>query len=170
MRTRMARSADIPAIQKLIEHYASQGTLLPRDEEDIRKHQNGFLVSIEDEAIVGCVSLEWYSSILAEIRSLAVSPMIRGRGIGTRLMKAALDLAEKRKIGRIIALTSSPEFFIRQGFALSNRFALHEKIDRDCVHCWKSQTCRLSAVVLNMSEAHAALDILSVTSESVQTE
>jgi len=42
MRTRMARSADIPAIQKLIEHYASQGTLLPRDEEDIRKHRMRF--------------------------------------------------------------------------------------------------------------------------------
>ncbi|HEY4740928.1 MAG TPA: GNAT family N-acetyltransferase [Candidatus Acidoferrales bacterium] len=170
MRTRKARIADIPAIQNLIEHYAAQGTLLPRSEEDICRHLSGFLVAVEDAAIIGCVSLEWYSSALAEIRSLAVNPAIRGRGIGTRLMKAALELAEKRKIGRIIALTSSPEFFIRQGFALSNRFALHEKIDRDCVHCWKSQTCRLSAVVMNVSEVNAALDILSVASETVQTE
>jgi N-acetylglutamate synthase-like GNAT family acetyltransferase len=170
MRTRMARNADIPAIQKLIEHYASQGTLLPRSGEDIGKHLNGFLVAVEGGEIIGCVSLEWYSTALAEIRSLAVSPEIHGHGIGTRLMKSALDLAKKRKIGKVFALTSSPNFFVRQGFGLSNRFELHEKIDRDCIHCWKAQTCRLSAVVINVSEAHAAFNILSVTSETVQAE
>src|SRR3984885_6551742 len=73
MRTRKARIADIPAIQNLIEHYAAQGTLLPRSEEDICRHLSGFLVAVEDAAIIGCVSLEWYSSALAEIRSLAVN-------------------------------------------------------------------------------------------------
>ncbi|MFZ0039149.1 MAG: GNAT family N-acetyltransferase [Candidatus Acidiferrales bacterium] len=170
MRTRKARIADVAAIEKLIDHYASQGTLLPRGNDDIRRHLNGFLVAIEGGEVIGCVSLEWYSSALAEIRSLAVNPDIRGRGTGTRLMNAALDLAEKRKIGRVFALTSSPQFFIQQGFGLSNRFALHEKIDRDCIHCTKAQTCRLSAVVLNVSEAHAALNILSVTSEAAQAE
>ncbi len=170
MRTRKARSADIPAIHNLIEHYASQGSLLPRSEDDIRKHLNGFLVAVENGEIIGCVSLEWYSSALAEIRSLAVTSKIRGRGIGTRLMKAALDLAEKRRIGKIFALTSSPNFFLRQGFELSNRFALKEKIDRDCVGCAKSKTCRLSAVVMNVSEAHNALNILSVASQAVRVE
>lgn len=170
MKTRKARAADIPAIHKLIEHYVAEGILLPRDQSDIRKHLNGFVVAAEGTEIAGCVSLEWYNANLAEIRSLAVNPDIRGQGLGARLVKAALELAERRKISRVIALTSVPEFFHRQGFRATNRFALHEKVDRDCIHCPKARTCRLAAVVVDLAPAHQLLNVVAVTSEPVSAE
>jgi amino-acid N-acetyltransferase len=170
MRTRRARTADVAAIHRLIAHYAGESILLPRDEADIRRHLRGFLVLAEAEHVIACVSLEAYHSSLAEIRSLAVTPDARGRGLGGRLMKAALALAERQHIARIFALTGEPEFFLRHGFELSSRHALHEKIDRDCVHCEKARTCRLSAVILNLAPMRRALNILEDASCSAPVE
>ena len=170
MRIRQARKPDVAAIHSLIAHYAGEGILLPRDEPDIRKHLGGFLVLSEGPGIIGCVALESYHSRLAEIRSLAIDPHARGRGLGTRLVRAALDLADRRSIGRVFALTSSPEFFLRQGFQLSSRYALHEKIDRDCIHCSKSRTCRLSAVIVDLAPSWAALNILENSDRLVSAE
>jgi len=170
MRMRQARPADIPAIHKLIEHYVAEGILLPRDQDDIRRHLRGFIVASENGKIGGCVSLEWYNPTLAEIRSLAVYPEMRGRGLGVRLVKAALDLGERRRIARVFALTSEADFFLRQGFSLSTRHSLHEKIDRDCVHCSKARTCKLAAVVVDLNPAQRALNVLRTISEPVSLE
>jgi amino-acid N-acetyltransferase len=170
MKTRKARAADIPAIHGLIEHYAAAGILLPRDPDDLRRHLSGFLVVVEKAEIIGCVSLERYNPNLAEIRSLAVQPDARGRGLGTRLLKAALDLAEGLRIGKVFALTSSPQFFTGQGFRVANRHAMHEKVDRDCIHCSKSRTCKLSAVVIDVSAEYSALNIIDVDADTVRAE
>ena len=160
MRTRRARPSDAPAIHALIAHYAAQGILLPRTEENIREQFAHFLVLDETRHLVGCVSLETYSSDLAEIRSLAVSPEIRGRGLGSRLLDFALAEARRRKIARVFAVTHAPEFFIRHGFALSHRRAIPEKIARDCSSCPKTRRCRLAAVIATVVPERAVLSIL----------
>jgi N-acetylglutamate synthase-like GNAT family acetyltransferase len=170
MKIRQARKADIAAIHSLIAHYAGEGLLLPRDESDIRKHLDGFLVLTDGCEIIGCVGLESYHSRLAEIRSLAISPHTRGRGFGTRLVRGAVDLAESRSVARVFALTSAPEFFLRQGFQLSSRHGLHEKIDRDCIHCSKSSTCHLSAVIVDLAPNWTALNILEDSARLVPAE
>jgi argininosuccinate lyase/amino-acid N-acetyltransferase len=170
MRVRKARPADVAAIQSLIAYYSGEGILLPRDENDILRHLDGFLVLSDRSGLVACVSLEIYHPALAEIRSLAVMPAKVGRGLGGRLVKAALDLAERRRIARVFALTSSPEFFVRQGFEPSTRHSLHEKIDRDCIHCSKARTCQLTALVVNLSAASTAFQILDETAEPVPVE
>ena len=76
-----------------------EGILLPRTEENIRKQYRHFLVLRRRAQIAGCVSLENYGADLAEIRSLAVSPEIRGRGLGARLVEfALLERAAARKL------------------------------------------------------------------------
>jgi len=170
MRIRRARPADVAEIHALISHYAHAGILLARDMRDIQKHLAGFLVLADGERVVGCVALEIYHPALAEIRSLAVQPAKVGRGLGARLVKSALELADRRRISRVFALTSSPEFFLRQGFELSARHSLHEKIDRDCIHCEKARTCRLSAVVADLGPSSAVFNILDETSEPVPVE
>ncbi len=170
MRVRRARPADIPEIRALIDHYAGAGILLPRDEHDIRRHLDFFLVAADRSGVAGCVSLEIYHPALAEIRSLAVAPAKVGRGLGARLVKTALERAERRRIARVFALTSSPDFFVRLGFEPSTRHSLHEKIDRDCIHCTKARTCQLTALVANLSTANAAFHILDESVEPVPVE
>ncbi len=160
MRTRRARAGEAAAIHQLIAHYVAQGLMLPRSESEVREHVGRFLVLDEKGAVAGCVALEPYGDDLAEIRSLAVSPEVRGRGLGARLLLAALADARRRKIARVFAVTHAPEFFTKQGFATSSRHALPEKIARDCRTCPKSRTCRLIAVIFTACPERIALPIL----------
>ena len=116
MRPGRARITDAPAIHALIAHYAELGLLLPRAEDEIRRNISHFLVHRLKGRVVSCVSLENYGADLAEIRSLAVDPEIRGRGTGARLLEFALAEANRREIARVFAVTRAPDFFLRQGF------------------------------------------------------
>ena len=166
MKSRRARPSDAPAIHALIAHYAAQGILLPRAEENIREQFAHFLILEENRQLVGCVSLESYGPDLAEIRSLAVSPEIRGRGLGSRLLEFVLAEARRRKIARVFAVTHAPDFFIRHGFALSHRRSIPEKIARDCAACPKSRRCRLSAVIATAVPERISLPILGEAAAS----
>lgn len=160
MRARKARLADAAAIHALIASYASEGILLPRTAENVREHLSTFLVLEERSMIVGCVSLENYGTDLAEIRSLAVSSEIRGRGLGGRLVEFALAEARRKKIARVFAVTHAPEFFMHHGFVASSRHAVPEKIARDCCICPKAKHCHLTAVIATVIPERLALPIL----------
>jgi amino-acid N-acetyltransferase len=169
VRARRARLEDVAGIHRLVAHYAAQGLLLPRAEDEIREHIGRFLVLTEKECsgglpteqLLGCVALEPYGPDLAEIRSLAIAPEIRGHGLGTRLLQVALAVARRRKIACVFAVTHAPEFFTRQGFATSTRWALPEKLARDCRTCPKAPTCELVAVIATVCPKRVTLPILA---------
>ncbi len=161
MKARRAKLGDVLAIHALVSKYAAQGLLLPRTEDEIRAHVGNFLVLAEQEHISGCVALEPYGSELAEIRSVAVDDTTRGRGLGARLVQYALAEAKRRGFARVFAVTHAPEFFQRQGFALSHRRALPEKIERDCRGCPKQRSCHLAAVVAVVQSERAVLPVLA---------
>ncbi len=163
MRTRRARLEDAPAIHALIESYAAQGLMLPRPLDEIREHAARFLVLLERGKLLGCVSLEDYGADLAEIRSLAVHPDSRGRGFGARLLEASLNDARRRRIARIFAVTHAPDFFLRQGFHLTRRQAIPEKIARDCNGCPKARRCRLAAVVMEVLPERVILPVMDAS-------
>ena len=160
MKTRKARAGDAVAIHRLIAHYAAEGLLLPRRETDIREHIARFLVLENGSQFAGCVALEPYGTELAEIRSLAVNPDMRGLGLGPRLVQQALAEARRKKFVRVFAVTREPKFFIHQGFALSSRHALPEKIERDCRTCPKQRTCRLAAVITTVCPERVVLPMI----------
>jgi amino-acid N-acetyltransferase len=170
LRARKAGAADAPAIHRLVAHYAAQGLLLPRSEEEIREHVHRFFVLVEAGRVIGCVALESYGADLAEIRSLAVDPEIRGRGLGGRLVQFALAQARRRGIARVFAVTHAPEFFCRQGFARSKRQALPEKIARDCCACPKARCCELVAVIADAAVRRAPLEANAGVSPDVRLE
>jgi amino-acid N-acetyltransferase len=167
MRARTARASDAIAVHRLIAHYAGEGLLLPRTEDEIRKHIGRFLVLVEkrngEEKLFGCVALEPYGTDLAEIRSLAVAPEARGHGFGAgdRLMKAALDTARRRKITRLFAVTHRAEFFSRYGFNVGPRQMVPEKIERDCTTCPKERRCKLVAAVALVCPERELLPVLN---------
>lgn len=166
MRMRRARLADAPAIYALIARYAAEGILLARSEANVREHISQFLVCVSRRSIAGCVALESYGANLSEIRSLAVSPELRGSGLGGKLVQFALDEARSRNTARVFAVTHAPDFFVRQGFTLSSRRVLPEKIERDCSTCPKARRCRLTAVIATVAAERDALPILDVAASA----
>ena len=170
MRERRARPSDAAALHAFIAGYAAQGLLLPRTLKEIRAHADHFLLLVEgnakpdrgaDEKILGCVALEPYGTDLAEIRSLAVAPELRGSGLGARLVREALANARRRKFARVFAVTHAPEFFVRQGFTTSARQDVPEKIERDCLSCPKARKCKLVAVIAQVSREKVLLPVLA---------
>ena len=160
MRARRARISDAPAIFGLIAHYSEQGLLLPRTEQEVRRNIGHFLVQTNSRRMVGCLSLEKYGADLAEIRSVAVDPQIRGCGIGAKLIAFALEEARQSGIARVFAVTHAPQFFERQGFVASPRKLLTEKIERDCCTCVKRRSCKLVAVIATLLPERIMLPIL----------
>jgi N-acetylglutamate synthase-like GNAT family acetyltransferase len=160
MKARRAKPSDAPAIFELIAGYAAQGLLLPRAEDEIQRNVSHFLAHEDKKRVVSCVALENYGADLAEIRSLAVDPELRGRRAGTKLLEFALEEARRRGIARVFPVTHAPEFFVRKGFEPTSRLALAEKVERDCHACPKRRSCQLIAVVATVIPERIALPIL----------
>lgn len=114
---RKAQPEDVGAISILIEPFVEDGTLLPRTFDELDDFlPNCFIAQTESGEIVGCAALEIYSKKLAEIRSLAVSHSMQGKGIGKMLVQACVDLAHERQILEVMAITASEDFFKACGF------------------------------------------------------
>jgi N-acetylglutamate synthase-like GNAT family acetyltransferase len=180
MRARLARPEDVAAISRLIAQFVAAGLLLPRSPEEVRAHLDRFIVLTElvpaldgppgapkEERLLGCVALEPYGRDLAEVRSLAVRPDEQGRGLGGRLLEAAIRTARRRKIARIFAVTHAPSLFERHGFVTSAREAVPEKIERDCKGCAKRRRCKLVTLVAVVCPERVALPVLAATNEKV---
>lgn len=113
---RHATADDVEQLQQFIDPFVAQGRLLPRTTDELEDlTENGFL-AIADGRIVGFAALEIYSTKLAELRSLAVATDYQGCGIGKALVNACVELARKKHVFEIMAITSSDEFFQRCGF------------------------------------------------------
>lgn len=82
----------------------------------VAAHLDTALVVRDGARLLGCVALELYGDE-ALLRSLAVAPTARGKGLGERLTAAALELAETRGARRVWLLTTTAQrFFPRFGF------------------------------------------------------
>jgi amino-acid N-acetyltransferase len=113
---RPAQPDDTVKIAALIAPFVDAGRLLPRTIEEVRDLVATGFVAMRNEAVVGFAALEIYSKKLAEIRSLAVSEDQQRLGLGSRLVKACVDLAAARNILEVMVVTSSETFFRDCGF------------------------------------------------------
>ena len=80
-----------------------------------------FFVAIAGGKVVGCCALQIYSKRIAEVRSLAVHPEYRDRGIASKLVEQCRKRASERGIKELFAVTSQTSFFERLGFATFRR-------------------------------------------------
>ncbi len=107
---RSVSADDWPAVARLL---SSCGLPLA----GARRHLDRFIVADRDGAIVGCVGAEVYGDA-ALFRSLAVSPALRGRGIGLALCERMIAALTAGGITEIALLkTDAQHFFAAQGFA-----------------------------------------------------
>jgi len=121
---RGARAGDVDGILALVN--SNTDRLLARDRDEIASLLDTFWVADDDGDIVGCCCLEVYSPKIAELRSLAVRPSHRGRGLGAALTTQAVEEAERRGIPQVLVVTSNRAFFERLNFGpcLNEKYAL----------------------------------------------
>lgn len=95
---------------------------LPTD--DFTEGEMVFLVAEEDGAVVGTIALEVYppSGLL---RSAAVRPTHRGRGVAALLVQELMREARSRSLSELVLLTTTAAgYFERMGFARVSRESL----------------------------------------------
>jgi len=98
--------------------------------EGLATHLSKTLVAQRGNEIVGCSALEVYQE-LALLRSVAVKPSLRRRGLGLKLTRAALDLARESHITNVYLLTeTATTFFSKLGFTQVSRSDVPETIKR----------------------------------------
>lgn len=168
---RQARTSDAGEICGLINYYAERGRMLHRSLESIYEGLREFLVALEGDRIVGCVAVDVFWSDLAEIKSLAVAPSHRGKGIGGILMDAAFKNAIGIGVRKLFALTYEKDFFLKHGFNIIDRETLPEKVWRECIYCPKADACDESAMMLYLTaeEAPAQTPRMLVKKKTVRT-
>jgi amino-acid N-acetyltransferase len=160
---RAAHVGDGPAIHSLVAGFAQHGALLPRSQAEVEASIADWVVVEEGGHLLACGSLLSYTAVLAEIRSLAVAPDAQGRGLGSSIVEALIDLARRRGIGQVFALTRAVPFFTKLGFDLRPGMPFPEKVWRDCQLCPLQEHCDETAVVKTLSsDASAAGKVLSV--------
>lgn len=111
---RAAAASDFEAISALLEAAG-----LPTA--DLRASQPAFLVAAAGTELAGAGALEIHADT-ALLRSLAVAPAWRGRGLGHLLVKALERRARAARVHQIVLLTQTAEaFFTRLDYRVIER-------------------------------------------------
>ena len=165
---RKAAMRDIPAVLQLINFYAAEGIMLPRTEFEISENIRDFTVIYSGSDLLGCGALHFYTPTCAEIRSLAVAPQARKRGVGAFLTRALENEAINNDLTAIFAFTYVPDFFRRLGFQQVDRGLLPLKVWKDCLCCPKFQCCDEIAVMKVLRGDTASILHLDRSGELVQ--
>jgi amino-acid N-acetyltransferase len=114
---RRARTSDVAGVRRLVDTYSMDRRLLSKATVALYEDVVEFWVAECDGTVVGCGALHVMWEDLAEIRTLAVDPALRGQKIGARIVTELLAEARRLGVRRVFVLTFEREFFARFGFA-----------------------------------------------------
>ncbi len=114
---RRARTSDVKHIRALVAPYAEERILIAKDPVAYFEGLQQFMVAEKGEQVVGCGALHVFWEDLAEIRTLAVDPSMRGLGVGAMVVARLIDEARRVGVSRVFCLTFETEFFARFGFS-----------------------------------------------------
>ena len=165
MEIRKASLRDIPALLELINSYAAGGIMLPRTEFEMAENIRDFLVAYDDGRLVGTGALHFYTPTSGEVRSLAVEPGEKTKGIGRKLVEALEAEAREHDLESIFAFTYVDKFFQKLGFEEVDRGELPLKAWKDCLRCPKFQACDEIAMLkrLRLSARRPAAQFLQIS-------
>ena len=116
---RSAKTSDVPAIRNLVRPLAEERILLDKEAVTYYESIQEFVVAEDaDGNVVGCGGLHVIWEDIAEIRTLATSNELRGKGVGHVLLTELLHRARQVGVHRVFCLTFEVKFFERQGFSV----------------------------------------------------
>ena len=107
---RRARTSDVRAVRRLVDTYADDRRLLSKATVTLFEDVQEFFVADLDGAVVGCGALHVLWEDLAEVRTVAVDPGLRGVGVGHRVLSRLLEQAREVGVERVFCLTFETEF------------------------------------------------------------
>lgn len=105
----------MPGVKRLVDTYAGR-ILLEKNLVTLYESVQEFWVAELAGDIVGCGALHVLWSDLGEVRTVAVDPKFRGRGIGHAIVRRLLQVARDLQLRRLFVLTFETEFFSSHGF------------------------------------------------------
>ena len=96
--------------------------------EGVHENLGCFVVAADGDAIVACVGAEAFQFV-ALLRSLAVHPDYRGRGLGRRLVRQLIDRFASRGLREFYVVTeNAEEWFRKRGFKPCDRDEMHPQV------------------------------------------
>ena len=163
VRIRPARADDVSQIVSMVNRFAEQNIMLPRNEEGVRNSIGDWLVAAHDgppppgePEVVACGALVPLTDTLAEVRSLAVHESQQGKGLGGQIVLDLVQMAREQGYAQVCALTLRENFFVRLGFELVDRWAISPKVWQACIYCPKFHRCDEVAVLMNLAPVSQA--------------
>ncbi|MBD3823243.1 MAG: N-acetyltransferase [Epsilonproteobacteria bacterium] len=139
---RKATLADVVKMQELVRVEVENGIILARSNDEISTNIRSYILACEGDEIIGFCALHIHTATLAEIRSLIVKDILRGKKIGENLVNKALEEAAILGIKEVLSLTYKQSFFERLGFHVIPKESLPEhKIWADCIKCKHFPVC-----------------------------
>ncbi len=110
---------DLDAVIALLAPFVERRQLMRRTEQETQSLlATGFAGDFQGQ-LVGFAAVEIYSNKLAEIQCLAVLSEHRRHGLGGRLVRSCIELATKRGVMEVMAISSSDAFLKELGFDYS---------------------------------------------------
>src|SRR5688572_12187691 len=125
---RKASMPDIHELLELINGYAAKGVMLPRTEFEMSENIRDFVLAFSGGKLAGCGALHFYSPTSGEVRSLAVDPESKSRGVGRAIVEALEQDARDCGLHSIFAFTYVSGFFAKLGFVEVERGELPLKV------------------------------------------
>jgi amino-acid N-acetyltransferase len=119
---------------------------LPVD--DLPESLDNFLVAIENGKLIGVIGLEQYGAY-GLLRSLAVLPEYRNKGIAGKLIEHLQSMAELSGLQALYLLTeTAPDYFKNKGFTQISREQVPTEIQGSSEF---RHVCPVSAIVMKKS-------------------
>ena len=113
---RAARVHDVSAIRALIDPYVLTRAILPKPPVAYFEGLQEFVLAEIDGQVVGCGALHVIWEDVAEVRTIAVDPLMKGHGVGHLMLAKLIQHARNLGVGRVFCLTFEVDFFARHGF------------------------------------------------------
>ncbi|MFF2849852.1 amino-acid N-acetyltransferase [Streptomyces sp. NPDC058001] len=115
---RRARTSDVPEVRRLLDSYTAKRILLDKATVTLYEDIQEFWVAERDDnaQVVACGALHVMWEDLAEVRTLAVNPSVKGSGVGHQVLEKLLQTARWLGVRRVFCLTFEVDFFTKHGF------------------------------------------------------
>jgi amino-acid N-acetyltransferase len=147
----------VHAIYDLIRTFADQKLMIRRSLGELYESIREFVVAVDDEnGLVGCAALHVFWEDLGEVKCLAVSERVQGRGVGRMLVEACREAAQELELKTVFTLTYVAEFFERCGYQRIDKADLPHKIWNECVRCPLFPNCNEVALIRPVASEPAA--------------